>query len=98
MNYLISDFERIWQIIYGKIKRNPSYLRNVKIEYEKMFSKFKKLFFLLDKSDLPSLSDTDLLRLLKQAIKAQRWSVGLGHVLESLSQGADAALRSSLEE
>src|SRR3989339_1427287 len=61
MFYLKADFRRLWRIIKKKMESDTSYLYKIKKLYQKIFSKYLKLFKQIDQFDLSIVDNGKLL-------------------------------------
>lgn len=98
MEYLNSDFIKIWLIIKNKIKSNNNYVWDLKEQYDKIFTKHKKLFSKINGTNLTKISDKKLLELLKKCIQAQTDSVGLAHIIEPISMEGEKEFKKNLSK
>lgn len=84
MHYLKSDLKRLWKIIQGKVKNDPSYLKKVKKRYEEIFQKQERHLVKILKAGFKDYSGQDLFHLFLKAIDLQRDAVGIAHIIEPI--------------
>jgi len=96
MDYLVSDFKMIWRIIKNKLAQDPDYLIKTKKQYEEIFNEHEKLFEKIAVLKLREIKNEELFDLFKKCAKAQIDSVGLGHLVDSISIELEKEFRKKL--
>lgn len=87
MFYFVSDLRKLWELIKAELKKNPDYLKNIKKKYDKDFLYYENIFEKIYSTELDKINDGEVLRLLKECVNAQIYSVGMGHLLEAVLEG-----------
>lgn len=85
MLYDISDMKKVWNCLYKEICKNNLYIAEKKSQYDKAFDGALEFFEMIRNADLSILSDKEIIDMFQQVWDWQRKSVGIGHILESLS-------------
>ncbi len=98
MHYIEDDLIKVWQIIKQKILNNSDYIINIKNKYEEIFSRHKKFFQQIDNTDFSLLTNETLEEYVNKIEIAQSDSVGLAHIIESISFKGESEFRQSLEQ
>ena len=98
MSYLEEDLEKIGQIMWGKIKKDPNYLKKFRKIHEREQDTSFKLYKKIDSIDLKKIEREELHKLLLATVKAMQNGVGSGHVIEGVSYVGDKLLKEELDK
>lgn len=85
MLYDLDDLERLWKQLRQKILADEKYLDDVKRRYDDTFESFRPIFAEAWSEQLAERDEETLVQLFHNTVRAQRDSVGLGHILEPIS-------------
>lgn len=96
-SYWIKDYERLWQLVQDRLAQQPDFLQRLRNQQQGR-KRAEKLFQHMEHLDLKTISDLDLIKLMKDVAQAQADSVGLGHILESVSWGVEREFRKALKK
>lgn len=101
MFYPQDDLNRMSQIILIRLKNDKNFFKNVRDKYEKDFKKTFTDFVgkqtpEMFQKQLPALSNSELVALIKKGMNVARFSVGQGHIIEPFSLTTDKQIQDLL--
>ena len=98
MNYLTSDFKRIWNTIKRNISNDKNYLKKIKEKYNSLCDNYKQFCLEYNWANLRKIDDNELLNIFKNCCWAQVNAGGVAHILDAVSIEAEKEFRKMLFE
>jgi phosphoenolpyruvate synthase/pyruvate phosphate dikinase len=98
MHYSINDLEELGKILEKKIEEDPDYFVKIKKIYDKQIEESNKFYKKLDGLDFSSLSEEELIELLKKTSECISIAVGVAHIIEPFALTTDIKIKNELEK
>jgi len=94
--YNQTDLKRIWRLVYQHLQHDKNYLVKIKKFYLNNLKVYQPIFKKLSNDFVQSLSDSELLKLLKVLTAAQVDSVGVSHLIEAIGVNIEVDFKKEL--
>ncbi|OHA17692.1 MAG: hypothetical protein A2664_03685 [Candidatus Taylorbacteria bacterium RIFCSPHIGHO2_01_FULL_46_22b] len=95
--YRVSDLERLHDFAFGKWEKDKNYFKEVRKNYVVSQEPHTKNLEEIDRTDLSTLSDTELYTFIQKTMRALTDSVGAAHIIEALAIPSDVRLKVALK-
>ncbi|MFA4941033.1 MAG: PEP-utilizing enzyme [Patescibacteria group bacterium] len=98
MYYYKKDLKDVFKRIKLELKKDPDYLKKLKIRYEKNFFEHEIFFEKLNNYDLKKVSEDELFGLFKKVAIAQIDAVGIAHVVDPFGLEIEKDFRNEISK
>jgi phosphohistidine swiveling domain-containing protein len=95
-SYPVSELERHTKIIFERLKKDPFFLEKTRKRFDEGLESQEKTFRAAE-GDLSPLPERELLNLFHKFVEAREYTVGVGHVIESISLAFEQRIRHILQ-
>lgn len=96
MLYRSEDLERLWQLVMRRMKRNPRFLIQVRADYLRRLRRYRPFIRRIETENFAAWSDDIVLLALQTAVRYAADTVGIGHIIESISLPGERYVQEAL--